>query len=210
MTAHKSGGALAAQALVPPTSITVPFGLRATSKIQAIHFDRLAIVYVRQSSPQQVVENRESRERQYALAQFAQRLGWPTERVLVIAEDQGITDNKKLHTLRKELGSVLAKEQDIFAAQHVLRHAHIQTTAKHYTDKRRTITGGLGRFWSLIRPTLLRPSSQERRQPQSGHRRSNAPDESPRISRAASRQDRCRQGDYHGTSCKDLLLGLGR
>jgi integrase len=59
-------------------------------------------------------------------------------------EEQGITDNKKLHTLRKELGSVLANEQGIFAAQQVLRHAHIQTTARHYTDKRRTITAGLG------------------------------------------------------------------
>jgi hypothetical protein len=26
----------------------------------------------------------------------------------------------------------------------VLRHAHIQTTARHYADKRRTITAGLG------------------------------------------------------------------
>jgi DNA invertase Pin-like site-specific DNA recombinase len=72
---------------------TVPspttFGLRATSKIQDRHLDRLAIVYVRQSSPQQVLENRESRERQYALAQFAQRLGWPTERVVIVDEDQG-------------------------------------------------------------------------------------------------------------------------
>ena len=52
------------------------FGLRATSKIKDIHLNRLAIVYVRQSSPQQVMENRESRERQYALAEFAKRLGW--------------------------------------------------------------------------------------------------------------------------------------
>jgi LemA protein len=36
-----------------------------------------------------VLENRESRERQYALAEFAQRLGWPAERVVVIDEDQG-------------------------------------------------------------------------------------------------------------------------
>jgi DNA invertase Pin-like site-specific DNA recombinase len=52
---------------------------------------RLAVVYVRQSSPQQVLENRESRERQYALAQFAQRLGWPEERVVIIDEDQGLS-----------------------------------------------------------------------------------------------------------------------
>ncbi len=47
------------------------------------------MVYVRQSTPQQVLENRESRERQYALSEFAQRLGWPAERVVVIDEDQG-------------------------------------------------------------------------------------------------------------------------
>ena len=81
---------------VPQSPASAPllisaFGPRATSKIQGTHFDRLAIVYVRQTSPQQVIENRESRERQYALAQFAQRLGWPAERVLIIDEDQGIS-----------------------------------------------------------------------------------------------------------------------
>jgi DNA invertase Pin-like site-specific DNA recombinase/transposase-like protein len=70
-----------------PSSTT--FGLRSSSKIREWHLDRLAIPYVRQSSPQQVLENRESRERQYALAQFAQRLGWPAERVMIIDEDQG-------------------------------------------------------------------------------------------------------------------------
>ena len=65
------------------------FGLRSTSKIRDRHLDRLAMVYVRQSSPQQVLENRESRERQYALAPFAERLGWPAERVVIVDEDQG-------------------------------------------------------------------------------------------------------------------------
>ncbi len=60
-----------------------------SSKIHDRHLNRMAIVYVRQSSPQQVVENRESRERQYALAQVAQRMGWPAERVVIIDEDQG-------------------------------------------------------------------------------------------------------------------------
>lgn len=55
------------------------------------HLDRLAIVYVRQSSPQQVLENRESRERQYALSDVATRLGWPADRVVVIDEDQGLS-----------------------------------------------------------------------------------------------------------------------
>jgi DNA invertase Pin-like site-specific DNA recombinase len=80
----KLGGRQDGGAASPATS-----GLRSVSKIRDRHFDRLAMVYVRQSSPQQVLENRESRERQYALAQFAQRLGWPAERVVVVDEDQG-------------------------------------------------------------------------------------------------------------------------
>jgi DNA invertase Pin-like site-specific DNA recombinase/DNA-binding transcriptional MerR regulator len=74
---------------VPAAPSATTFGLRSTSKIKDVHLDRLAMVYVRQSSPQQVLENRESRERQYALAQFAQRLGWAAERVVIIDEDQG-------------------------------------------------------------------------------------------------------------------------
>jgi DNA invertase Pin-like site-specific DNA recombinase len=70
-----------------PSAMT--FGPWSSSKIRDRHLNRLAIVYVRQSTPQQVLENRESRERQYALAQLAQRLGWPAERVLIIDEDQG-------------------------------------------------------------------------------------------------------------------------
>ena len=64
-------------------------GTRRPAKIRDRHLDRLAVVYVRQSSPHQVLEHRESRERQYALAGHAVGLGWTTERVLVIDEDQG-------------------------------------------------------------------------------------------------------------------------
>jgi DNA invertase Pin-like site-specific DNA recombinase len=73
----------------PTQRAAAMFGLGSTSKIRDLHVNRLAMVYVRQSTPQQVLENRESRERQYALAQFAQRLGWPVDRVVVIDEDQG-------------------------------------------------------------------------------------------------------------------------
>jgi DNA invertase Pin-like site-specific DNA recombinase len=63
-------------------------GSRST-KIHERHLDRLAIVYVRQSSPQQVLEHKESRERQYALADTAVALGWTKDRVCIIDEDQG-------------------------------------------------------------------------------------------------------------------------
>jgi len=58
-------------------------------KIQDKHLERLAVVYVRQSNPQQVFDHQESRRRQYALADHAVMLGWPKDRVLVIDDDQG-------------------------------------------------------------------------------------------------------------------------
>src|SRR5512135_1372547 len=67
----------------------VEAGLSRSPKIQSWHLDRLAVVYVRQSTPQQVAENRESTDRQYALVHRAIELGWSPERILVIDEDQG-------------------------------------------------------------------------------------------------------------------------
>jgi DNA invertase Pin-like site-specific DNA recombinase len=46
-------------------------------------------VYVRQSSPHQVAENRESADLQYQLRRRAVELGWAESRVLVIDDDQG-------------------------------------------------------------------------------------------------------------------------
>jgi DNA invertase Pin-like site-specific DNA recombinase len=53
------------------------------------HRSKLAIVYVRQSTTQQIYDHQESRARQYALVDYAVSLGWPRERILVIDEDQG-------------------------------------------------------------------------------------------------------------------------
>ncbi len=65
--------------------------LREGVKIKPGHRDRLAVVYVRQSSPQQVLDHRESRELQYKLARRAVELGWGKERVFVIDQDQAHT-----------------------------------------------------------------------------------------------------------------------
>ncbi len=55
------------------------------------HRGLLAIVYIRQSTPQQILDHRESRERQYELVNYAVALGWPRDRVLVIDDDQGLS-----------------------------------------------------------------------------------------------------------------------
>ena len=60
-----------------------------SSKLRAWHLDRVAIVYVRQSTPQQVLDHKESTARQYALADRAVALGWPRDRVITIDDDLG-------------------------------------------------------------------------------------------------------------------------
>jgi DNA invertase Pin-like site-specific DNA recombinase len=60
-----------------------------TEKILLRHWERLAVVYVRQSTMQQVLEHQESTRLQYGLVQRAVAWGWPETRVLVIDEDLG-------------------------------------------------------------------------------------------------------------------------
>jgi DNA invertase Pin-like site-specific DNA recombinase len=60
-------------------------------KISNRHHERLAVVYVRQSSVHQVQRNQESTQLQYSLVHHADRLGWPRERILVIDDDLGIS-----------------------------------------------------------------------------------------------------------------------
>jgi len=74
----------------PHESITLPRILRSL-KILDRHLDLLLIVYVRQSDPQQVLNHRESRERQYALADLAAAWGWPMDRIVIIDDDQGLS-----------------------------------------------------------------------------------------------------------------------
>src|SRR5262245_49036778 len=62
-----------------------------SQKIQGRHLERLAVVYVRQSSLHQVQQNQESTQLQYGLAHTAERLGWSRERILVIDDDLGIS-----------------------------------------------------------------------------------------------------------------------
>jgi DNA invertase Pin-like site-specific DNA recombinase len=53
------------------------------------HLDRLALIYLRQSTPIQVREHRQSTARQYGLGDEATRLGWPPSAILTIDADLG-------------------------------------------------------------------------------------------------------------------------
>jgi DNA invertase Pin-like site-specific DNA recombinase len=60
-------------------------------KVSPSHLERLAYVYLRQSTVGQVRRNPEGRENQVALAQRAVALGWSSRRVRVIDADLGLS-----------------------------------------------------------------------------------------------------------------------
>ena len=63
-----------------------------TQYVAAHHLNRLACLYIRQSTLQQVFENTESTFRQYALRERVQALCWAEERIVVIDQDLGHLD----------------------------------------------------------------------------------------------------------------------
>jgi DNA invertase Pin-like site-specific DNA recombinase len=75
-----------AATLSPPSSASF-----STGKIQSLHLDRQAVVYVRQSTMQQVARHQESTRLQYGLAERAQQLGWSAQRILIIDDDLGLS-----------------------------------------------------------------------------------------------------------------------
>ena len=81
----------------------------AHEKVTPGHLQRLAYLYIRQSSLRQVLENTASTARQYALRERAVALGWPVERIRVIDGDQGqsgasAVDRAGFQTLVAEVG----------------------------------------------------------------------------------------------------------
>jgi DNA invertase Pin-like site-specific DNA recombinase len=60
-------------------------------KINTEHRAKQAYVYMRQSSPGQVIRHQESTDLQYQLANRAVELGWPRERVDVVDDDLGVS-----------------------------------------------------------------------------------------------------------------------
>jgi DNA invertase Pin-like site-specific DNA recombinase len=86
MSNHQASALAASSPQGPPKDLSAAWG---STKLRSHHLERAAIVYVRQSSAQQVFENQESTARQYALVDRATALGWTPEYVQVIDDDQG-------------------------------------------------------------------------------------------------------------------------
>lgn len=67
----------------------MPTLLLSTEKVAASHRARDAYVYVRQSTPSQMIHHTESLARLYELRERAVMLGWPAHQVVVIDADLG-------------------------------------------------------------------------------------------------------------------------
>jgi DNA invertase Pin-like site-specific DNA recombinase len=76
------------------------------SKIQDHHLNRQAYVYLRQSTPGQLRLHRESTERQYALREKAQALGWPADRIRILDRDLGQSGTGRAQ--REDFNSLVA------------------------------------------------------------------------------------------------------
>ncbi len=81
----------------------------ATHKVRPEHLEKLALIYVRQSTLAQVLKNVGSKARQYDLVQRALDLGWPQEHIKVVDQDQGLsgasaTDRDGFQYLVAEVG----------------------------------------------------------------------------------------------------------
>jgi DNA invertase Pin-like site-specific DNA recombinase len=63
--------------------------MNTSELVQAHHLSRLAVIYIRQSSPQQVLTHQESLRLQRALRQRAEQLGWSPHSIVVIEADLG-------------------------------------------------------------------------------------------------------------------------
>src|SRR5260370_13521319 len=77
-------------------------------KISADHLKRRAIVYIRQSSPGQVIHNQESQRRQYGLADHARQLGF--QQVEIIDEDLGRSGSGQVPTSAHHLCEVVLEK----------------------------------------------------------------------------------------------------
>jgi DNA invertase Pin-like site-specific DNA recombinase len=76
------------------------------SKITERHRSRLAYIYIRQSTPGQVLHHQESTERQYALRGMALELGWSESAIRTLDRDLGMTGTEM--TRREDFKTLVA------------------------------------------------------------------------------------------------------
>lgn len=94
------------------------------------------------ASSEFVVESPYSHERQSR----SYRCDAIQKRLLRWLRGKGVNSRKPLHTLRKEIGAILATEKGIFAASRYLRHSDLRITAQYYADQKTPVAVNLGKL----------------------------------------------------------------
>jgi integrase len=61
---------------------------------------------------------------------------------------KGVEGKRPLHTMRKEVGSVIASDQGIFNASRYLRHSNIEITARIYADTKVPVSVRIGALFA--------------------------------------------------------------
>jgi len=68
---------------------------------------------------------------------------------------QGVNGIRPIHTLRKEIGAVIASRDGIWKASRYLRHSDIRITSKLYADKKIPVTAGLAAFFAPVADNVV-------------------------------------------------------
>jgi DNA invertase Pin-like site-specific DNA recombinase len=91
--------------------------------IKPHHLERSAYVYLRQSSPGQVRNNREGRQRQQAMVEHVAGLGWPQSRITLLDQDSGRSGSSQhgREDLHRLLEAIVTGKAGLVAARELSR-----------------------------------------------------------------------------------------
>jgi DNA invertase Pin-like site-specific DNA recombinase len=109
--------------------------LESNKKVTTDHLKRGAYLYIRQSTLKQVMENKESTKRQYALRERAVALGWPSDRITTIDCDLGLSG---ANTLDREGFQKLVAEVGLGNAG-IVMGLEVSRLARNCTDWHRLL-----------------------------------------------------------------------
>lgn len=77
------------------------------------------------------------------------------QRLLAWLRLQDVNGIRPIHTLRKEIGAVIASRDGIWKASRYLRHSDIRITSKLYADKKIPVTAGLAAFFAPVADNVV-------------------------------------------------------
>ena len=109
-------------------------------KIQEQHRRKPAYIYLRQSTPGQVLHHRESTERQYALREKARELGWTESLIRTLDQDLGKTGTEM--TRREDFKTLVADVSMGSDCWNSARSPPLSSSTRMVATTRRTSTTG--------------------------------------------------------------------